>query len=113
METNLEKFQRLVEGGKQSSWLEEAKKREKYRLYYDIKFYLALKRVIMKKAIRRFYFKRFPTYKRIDFKVCTWDEGDKLIKSHSKPNSEWRIADEDMNYRYPLVALELRERIIE
>jgi hypothetical protein len=42
METNLEKLQKLVDG-KQSSWLEEAKKREKYRLYYDIKFYVALK----------------------------------------------------------------------
>jgi hypothetical protein len=67
----------------------------------------------VKKAIRRSYFKRFPSYRRLDFKVCTWDEGDKLIKSHSDSNTEWRIAVEDFSYRYPLVALELVERIIE
>ena len=112
METNLEKLQKVIDP-KQSSWLEDAKRREKYSLYYEVKFYFVLKMVIIKRAIRRFYFKHVPTYRRIDLKVCTWDQGDKLIKSHTNPNTEWRIADEDIDFQYPFVALELRERIIE
>lgn len=61
------------------------------------------------KAFRKLYYKLIPTYKRIDFKIVSWDEGDKLIKS----NPKWKIAKEDQGLTYPFVALELRERIFE
>ena len=61
------------------------------------------------KWLRKIYYQLVPTYRRLDFKVCTWDEGDKLIKE----NSNWVIAKEDANYSYPLVALEIKERVIE
>jgi hypothetical protein len=59
--------------------------------------------------LKRLYYKIFPTYKRIDFKVCTWEEADKLIKE----NPKWSIAKEDAGLTYPLVAIEIKERIYE
>lgn len=61
------------------------------------------------KAFRKLYYKLVPTYKRLDFKIVTWDEGDKLIKS----NPKWKIAKENQGLRFPLVALEITERITE
>ncbi len=61
------------------------------------------------KFLRRLYYRLVPTYKRVDFIICTWDQGDELIKK----NPEWQIAEEDKNYMYPMVALEITKRITE
>jgi hypothetical protein len=61
------------------------------------------------KTLRKLYYRLIPTYKRVDFKVCTWEAGDILIKG----NPKWRIAKEDGHLSYPFVALEIRERIYE
>ena len=61
------------------------------------------------KWLRKIYYKLVPTYKRVEYTVCTWDEGDKLIKE----NPNWVIAKEDQDYGYPFVALEIKERVIE
>ena len=59
--------------------------------------------------LRKLYYKLVPTYRRLDFKVCSWDEGERLIKE----NCNWVTANEDINYTYPFVALEIKERIVE
>lgn len=61
------------------------------------------------KFLRKLYFRIFNIQKRIDFKITTWEEADKLIKE----NPNWKIAKEDNGLTYPLVALEITERIIE
>lgn len=61
------------------------------------------------KQLRKLYFALIPTYKRVDFKMCTWTEADRVIKSDHR----WRIAPEDQNVNYPYVAIEIRERITE
>jgi hypothetical protein len=63
----------------------------------------------MIKFIRKIYYKVIPTYKRLDFKYCTWEAADKLINEDNR----WSIAKEDENLFYPLVAIEIKERILE
>ncbi len=53
------------------------------------------------------YYKLVPTYKRVDFKICSWEEADQLIRK----NNNWVIAKEDEKLNYPLVAIEIKERI--
>lgn len=61
------------------------------------------------KALRRIFFKIFTCYRRTDFKLCTWDEAQELFaKDH-----EWEIAHEDVDLKYPMVAIEKRKRIVE
>lgn len=47
MGKNLEKLNKLAVG--KSTWEADAKKREKFRVWYDLKFYLALKWIMIKK----------------------------------------------------------------
>lgn len=69
------------------------------------------------KWIRRFYFRIFKHYKRLEIRLVTYAEGDKLIRQNEgKPESEqWILAipEEDTNFAYGYVFLERHERILE
>ena len=66
--------------------------------------------------LRRLYFQIFKCYRRLEFQVVSYAEGDRLIReSVGKPESEvWELAipEEDNNRAIGLVVvLERRERI--
>ena len=67
------------------------------------------------KSLRKLFLKLFPRYRRLEFKACSYAEGDRLIReSVGKPESEqWVLAkEEDSNHAIGLVVmLERRERI--
>ncbi len=68
------------------------------------------------KALRKLWYKIFPTYKQLELKVCSWDEADKVIRNGGKSNDleqHWHIAKEDEGMMFPLVAIERRKRITE
>jgi hypothetical protein len=67
------------------------------------------------RTLRRLFFKLFPTYRRLELRVCSWDEADKLIKAAdgTGAENEWHIAKEDEGMSFPMVALERRRRIVE
>ena len=49
---NLEILNKLSSGN-QSGWVEDARRREKYELWYDIKFYVVLKWLMFKRYFKR------------------------------------------------------------
>ena len=59
--------------------------------------------------IRRLYYRLFKTYRRVDFKILSWNDGDALLKGTD--GSNWRIAKEDETLSWPFVALEKVERV--
>lgn len=64
--------------------------------------------------MRKLFFKLFKCYRRLELRIVTYAEGDKLLKeSVGKPeNEKWRIArEEDTNRVIGLVYLERKERI--
>lgn len=63
------------------------------------------------KKLRQFYYRLFPTFIRLDFRVYHWYDAENLLRSEDGPN--WRIAKEDAGLRPPLVALERVKRITE
>ena len=71
----------------------------------------------MKKRIRRWYFRIFKRYRRLEFRSVSYGEGDRLIRqSVGKPESEqWVLAlpEEDRNQVFGVVMLERRVRIWE
>ena len=67
------------------------------------------------KTLKKIYFKIFKKYRRTDFRACTWEEGDALLRANvGKPESEqWRIADEENGNRLMrIVYLERRVRVL-
>jgi len=69
----------------------------------------------MIKRLRKLYFKYIPTYRILEVRLCTWEEGDTLIRSaEGSPKSEqWEIAPGDATFSYPWVMLQRVERILE
>jgi hypothetical protein len=41
-----------ISSGKQSKWIDDARRRRKYSLWYDIKFYITLKWVLFKRYFK-------------------------------------------------------------
>ncbi len=67
------------------------------------------------KAIRRVWFKIFPTYKRLELKFCKYSEADALMRLNEKNPEEqqWRLAkEEDKNFQPGMVYIERRVRIL-
>jgi len=70
----------------------------------------------MIKKLKKMWLYFFKRYRRLEFKLCTYAEGDRLIRaSAGKPEREqWIIApEEDRNRAFGVVYLERRERITE
>ena len=66
------------------------------------------------KIHKRIYYKIFKTYKVLETKFVTWDEGDKMIRTtHDKLESEkWVLAkEEDMNQIIGMVYLCRKVRV--
>lgn len=66
--------------------------------------------------IRKLYFKIFKRYRRLEIRVVSYAEGDRLIRGNAaKPAREqWVLAipEEDNNGMLNIVFLERRERIV-
>jgi hypothetical protein len=67
------------------------------------------------RTLKSLYYRIFKRYRRLELKLCTYAEGDKLIRaSAGKAESEtWVLAipEEDNNRAFGVVYLERRERI--
>ncbi len=68
-------------------------------------------------ALRRWYFRVFPHYRRLELRSVTWNDAEKMLSVSEGPNESdrWRLAvpEEDNNQQYGMVYLERRERITE
>lgn len=70
----------------------------------------------MIKTLRRWYFKIFKRYERIDYRCVTYLEGDRMIRAtaHMAEHEQWVLAPEEDHNRIPLIVfLERRKRIME
>jgi hypothetical protein len=67
------------------------------------------------KWLRKIWLRWFPQYRRLEIKLVTYAEGDRMIRdTHGKTEAErWHIAipEEDINHAFGLVYLERKERI--
>lgn len=64
--------------------------------------------------LKKLYYKIFKTYKVLETKFVTWDEGDKMIRAtHDKPEEEkWVLAkEEDTNHIMGMVYLCRKVRV--
>lgn len=71
------------------------------------------------KWIIRFYYKLIPTYNRLELKLFSWEEADKLLRENEGKleSQQWHLAKEDNNHAVelfmPTVWLERKERVYE
>ena len=71
---------------------------------------------LLLRALKSLYYRVFKRYRRLELRVCTYEEASALLREQGipgNPDEGWRIArEEDRNHVIGVVYLERRERIL-